>query len=127
MSDCFLPQHGRRRHGPDSRAHLVARWRVAHAITCALPGWLVVVPARHVLSLAELSSDEAAALGPLLAAVSRAVVEVTRCVKVDLGLFAEQEGFEHLHIHVCHASPICPRTSGARASSAISSARRASG
>jgi diadenosine tetraphosphate (Ap4A) HIT family hydrolase len=75
-------------------------WRVAHAITCALPGWLVVVPARHLLSLADLSADEAAALGPLLAGVSRALVDVTGCRKVYLGLFAEQEDFHHLHVHV---------------------------
>jgi diadenosine tetraphosphate (Ap4A) HIT family hydrolase len=76
------------------------RWRVAHAVRCALPGWLVVVSARHVVSLAELSPDEAKVLGPLLAAVSRAVVDVTGCLKVYLALFAEAEGFEHLHIHV---------------------------
>jgi len=76
------------------------RWRVAHAIRCALPGWVVVAPARHVLSLADLVPDEAAALGPLLTAVSRAIVEVTGCVKVYVALFAEAEGFQHLHIHV---------------------------
>jgi diadenosine tetraphosphate (Ap4A) HIT family hydrolase len=76
------------------------RWRICHAIRCALPGWVVVVPARHILSLAELSPDEAAVLGPLLTAVSRAVVDVTGCLKVYLALFAEAEGFHHLHIHV---------------------------
>src|SRR6266481_8980106 len=81
------------------------RWRVAHAFRCALPGWVVVVPARHVLSLSELSPDEAAMLGPLLAAVSRALIEVTGCVKVYLALFAEADGFEHLHIHVVPRHP----------------------
>ena len=76
------------------------RWRIAHAIRCALPGWLVVIPGRHVVSLVELSPAEAAALGPLLTAVSRALVEITGCLKVYLALFAELEGFEHLHIHV---------------------------
>lgn len=76
------------------------RWRAAHAFRCALPGWVVVAPARHVLSLAELSPDEAAALGPLLAAVSRAVMDVTGCVRTYAALFAEAEGFEHLHVHV---------------------------
>src|SRR5258706_12068809 len=76
------------------------RWRMAHAFHCGLPGWVVVAPARHVVSLAELSPDEAAALGPLLTAVSRAVIDVTGCAKVYLALFAEAEGFEHLHIHV---------------------------
>lgn len=76
------------------------RWRIAHAVRCALPGWVVVVPARHIVSLAELSPGEAAALGPLLTAVSRAVTDVTGCVKVYLALFAEAEGFQHLHIHL---------------------------
>jgi diadenosine tetraphosphate (Ap4A) HIT family hydrolase len=73
---------------------------VAHAIRCALPGWVVVLPARHVLSLAELTPEEAEPLGPLLTAVSRAVVEVMGCQKVYLALFAEAEAFRHLHIHV---------------------------
>jgi diadenosine tetraphosphate (Ap4A) HIT family hydrolase len=73
---------------------------VAHAIRCALPGWVVVLPAGHVLSLAGLSPEEAEALGPLLTAVSRAVIDVTGCLKVYLALFAEAEEFQHLHIHV---------------------------
>jgi diadenosine tetraphosphate (Ap4A) HIT family hydrolase len=76
------------------------RWRIAHAVRCALPGWLVVVPARHIVSLAELSPDEAAVLGPLLTAVARAEIDVTGCLKVYLALFAEAEGSHHLHIHV---------------------------
>lgn len=75
-------------------------WRVAHAIECALPGWVVVLPARHVVSPAELSAEEAAALGPLLRAVSRAVVDVTGCERTYLAMFAEKEGFQHLHVHV---------------------------
>jgi diadenosine tetraphosphate (Ap4A) HIT family hydrolase len=78
---------------------------VAHAIGCALPGWVVVVPARHVLSLAELTPEEAAGLGPLLTAVSRAVVEVTGCAKVYLALFAEREEFQHLHVHLIPRQP----------------------
>jgi diadenosine tetraphosphate (Ap4A) HIT family hydrolase len=50
------------------------RWRVAHAVRCELAGWVVVIAARHVLDLADLTPDEAAALGPLLPAVSRALV-----------------------------------------------------
>lgn len=75
-------------------------WRVAHAIGTALPGWLVVLPLRHVLSLAEVTREEAAALGPLLADVSRALERVTGCVKTYVMLLAEAEGFEHLHFHV---------------------------
>jgi diadenosine tetraphosphate (Ap4A) HIT family hydrolase len=76
------------------------RWRIAHAVRCALPGWVVMAPARHIVSLADLSPDEAAALGPLLRKVSRAVIDVTGCLKVYAALFAEAEGFQHVHIHV---------------------------
>jgi diadenosine tetraphosphate (Ap4A) HIT family hydrolase len=81
------------------------RWRVAHAIGCALPGWVVVLPARHVLSMDELTPEEAAGLGPLLTAASRAVVEVTGCAKVYLAMFAEREEFRHLHVHLIPRQP----------------------
>src|SRR5262249_36585629 len=75
-------------------------WRVAHAIGNALPGWLVVVAARHVVSLAELTPEESAALGPLLGDISRALIDVTGCQKTYVALFAEGAGFPHVHIHV---------------------------
>jgi diadenosine tetraphosphate (Ap4A) HIT family hydrolase len=85
---------------PRERIWSDGRWRVARAFDSALPGWLVVVPIRHIESLSELTPEEAAPLGPLLAALSRALVEVTGCEKTYLMLFAEGEGFHHLHIHV---------------------------
>lgn len=75
-------------------------WRVAHAINSALPGWLVVLPLRHVESLDELTLDETAALGPLLAETTRALRRVTDCAKTYVMLLAEAEGFHHLHFHV---------------------------
>jgi diadenosine tetraphosphate (Ap4A) HIT family hydrolase len=39
-------------------------WRVAHAFDSALPGWLVLLPRRHVTAIAELNDGEAASLGP---------------------------------------------------------------
>jgi hypothetical protein len=41
-------------------------WRIAHAFGTSLPGWLVVVPRRHVIVLDELTAEEAADLGPPL-------------------------------------------------------------
>ncbi|MGH9007505.1 MAG: hypothetical protein ACRDV6_07315 [Acidimicrobiales bacterium] len=35
------------------------RWRVAHAFGTSVPGWLVVVPWRHVVALSELIAEEA--------------------------------------------------------------------
>jgi diadenosine tetraphosphate (Ap4A) HIT family hydrolase len=85
---------------PRERIYLDARWRVAHAFGTAQPGWLVVLPRRHVLSLDELSRAEVAALGPLLRAVTAALREVTGCAKTYVALFAEAEGFGHVHFHV---------------------------
>jgi diadenosine tetraphosphate (Ap4A) HIT family hydrolase len=82
------------------RIHVGPGWRVAHAFGTALPGWLVVLPHRHVLTLDEITAEEAAELGLLLRAVTRALREVTGCEKTYVALFAEAEGFEHLHFHV---------------------------
>lgn len=85
---------------PRERVWLGPRWRVAHAFGTALPGWLVVLPRRHVLALDELTPDEAADLGPLLRAVTSALRVVTGCEKTYVALFAEAEGFGHVHFHV---------------------------
>jgi diadenosine tetraphosphate (Ap4A) HIT family hydrolase len=39
------------------------QWRVAHATGTAVPGWLVLLPRRHVTSIAALSDAEASSLG----------------------------------------------------------------
>jgi diadenosine tetraphosphate (Ap4A) HIT family hydrolase len=71
-----------------------------HAFNASLEGWLVVLPRRHVESLAALEQAEAAELGGLLHAVSAALVEVCGCVKTYVLLLAEAEGFPHVHFHV---------------------------
>src|SRR5665811_2132130 len=38
-------------------------WRVAHAFNSALPGWLVLLPTRHVASFTELTPEAADELG----------------------------------------------------------------
>ncbi len=83
-------------------------WRVAHAFDSSLPGWLVVLPRRHLESMAELDSAEAAELGPLLADLGRALEDVTGCTKTYVMLFAEAEGFAHLHLHVVPRMPDAP-------------------
>jgi diadenosine tetraphosphate (Ap4A) HIT family hydrolase len=85
---------------PRERIYAGPRWRVAHAFGTALPGWLVVLPRRHVLALDELTAAEAADLGPLLRAVTSALKEATGCEKTYVALFAEAEGFGHVHFHV---------------------------
>jgi diadenosine tetraphosphate (Ap4A) HIT family hydrolase len=85
---------------PRERIHAGPRWRVAHAFGTALPGWLVVVPRRHVTALDELTPEEAADLGPLLSGVTAAMRSVLGCEKSYVALFAEAEGFAHVHFHV---------------------------
>ena len=85
---------------PRERVFLGPRWRVAHAFGTALPGWLVVLPRRHVVALDELTQAEAADLGPLLREITSALRRVTGCEKTYVALFAEAEGFSHVHFHV---------------------------
>ncbi|MFI6586533.1 HIT family protein [Embleya sp. NPDC050493] len=82
-----------------------AWWRVAHAFDSALPGWLVLVPRRHVVSVAELTDDEAGALGTWQVALARALREVTGCAKTYVAQFAEREGFAHVHFHIVPRPP----------------------
>jgi diadenosine tetraphosphate (Ap4A) HIT family hydrolase len=85
---------------PRERIYVGPGWRVAHAFGTALPGWLVLLPRRHVTALDELTAAEAEELGPLLQAVTGALREVTGCDKTYVALFAEAEGFAHVHFHV---------------------------
>jgi diadenosine tetraphosphate (Ap4A) HIT family hydrolase len=82
------------------RIALDRHWRVAHAFGTALPGWLVLLPRRHVTAVHELTDTEAATLGTWQMRLSRALHEVTGCVKTYVAQFAELEGFAHVHFHV---------------------------
>jgi diadenosine tetraphosphate (Ap4A) HIT family hydrolase len=77
-----------------------ASWRTAHAFNSALPGWLVLLPRRHVTSLADLTEPEMADLGRWQVRLARALAAVTGCVKTYVVLFAEAEGFSHVHFHI---------------------------
>lgn len=75
-------------------------WRVTHAFNVTLPGWLVLVPTRHVTSFAELSQEAAGELGVLLHRLSGVLETVTGCVKTYMMQFSEAEGYSHLHVHL---------------------------
>ena len=77
-----------------------ASWRTAHVLHSALPGWLVLLPRRHVTSLADLTEAEMADLGGWQVRLARALAAVTGCVKTYVALFAEAEGFSHVHFHI---------------------------
>jgi diadenosine tetraphosphate (Ap4A) HIT family hydrolase len=83
-------------------------WRVAHAFNSTLPGWLVLVPTRHVLSFTELPPGAADELGGLVRRLSIALEAVTGCVKTYLMQFSEAQGFSHLHLHLVPRMPDHP-------------------
>lgn len=83
-------------------------WRVAHAFNSTLPGWLVLLPTRHVLSFTELAPEAADELGGLVRRLGIALEAVTGCVKTYLMQFSEAEGFAHLHIHMVPRMPDPP-------------------
>lgn len=85
---------------PRDRVAADPHWRVAHAFNTTLPGWLVLVPRRHVTAIAELTDAEAAALGTWQVRLSRALHAVTGCAKTYVMQFAEQEGYAHVHFHI---------------------------
>ena len=102
VDGCYACERNAQLEDLPPREAIVVRdgWRVAHAFDSALPGWLVLIPTRHVTAADELDEEEIAALGPLLAGLSGALRTVTGCTKTYFMLFAEKEGFEHLHVHV---------------------------
>jgi diadenosine tetraphosphate (Ap4A) HIT family hydrolase len=75
-------------------------WRVAHAFNSTLPGWLVLLPTRHVASFTGLTPAAADELGGLVRRLGTALESVTGCVKTYLMQFSEAEGFSHLHLHL---------------------------
>lgn len=83
-------------------------WRAAHAFGSGIPGWLVVVPTRHVTTLTDLDADAAAELGPILRDLSAALHAVVGCAKTYVALFAEAQGFGHVHFHLVPRMPDQP-------------------
>lgn len=75
-------------------------WRVAHAFDTAVPGWLVLLPRRHVAAVHDLTDAEASALGMWQVRLSRALRSLTGCAKTYVVQFAEAEGFAHVHFHI---------------------------
>ncbi len=75
-------------------------WRIVHAFNSTLPGWLVLVPTRHVTAFTQLTPAAADELGGLVRRLSAALECVTGCAKTYLMQFSEAEGFSHLHLHL---------------------------
>lgn len=74
-------------------------WRIAHATGVGMLGWLVIVPRRHVMEIAELTEGEAEGLGYWQTALARVLRDELGTAKSYVASFGEASGF-HLHIHV---------------------------
>ncbi|MEU3188893.1 HIT family protein [Streptomyces sp. NPDC006923] len=94
---------------PRERIAVDSHWRVAHAFNTALPGWLVLLPRRHITAVHDLTDAEAAALGTWQVGLSRALRALTGCEKTYVVQFAEAEGFSHVHFHVVPRMAGLPR------------------
>lgn len=79
-----------------------------HAFNSTLPGWLILLPTRHVTAFTELTPQAADELGGLVRRLSVALETVTGCVKSYLMQFLEAEGFTHLHLHLVPRLPDQP-------------------
>jgi diadenosine tetraphosphate (Ap4A) HIT family hydrolase len=103
MPECYSCKENERvpsAHASRERIFDNGLWRIAHAFGVPVPGWMVIIAHRHVTSMAQLTTDEAATLGPLIVAVSRALEQNLGALKAYVAFFAEAEGFQHLHVHV---------------------------
>jgi diadenosine tetraphosphate (Ap4A) HIT family hydrolase len=106
VSGCFSCEHNAQ---PDLRPHERifddGLWRVAHSFNSTWLGWLVLVLRRHAGSLGELTPNEAAVFGWLVPALSRALEAELSVPKAYVLFLAEQEGFDHVHVHVVARPP----------------------
>ncbi|HXA60653.1 MAG TPA: HIT family protein [Streptosporangiaceae bacterium] len=109
-ADCYSCGDEERFDSLPPRARIAADeyWRVAHAFGTSLPGWLVLLPRRHVTAIADLTDAEAAGLGLWQVRLSRALHQATGCLKTYVAQFAEAEGFGHVHFHVVPRMPDWP-------------------
>jgi diadenosine tetraphosphate (Ap4A) HIT family hydrolase len=80
------------------RVYTNAYFCVEPCATCFVPGYLIVTPQRRAVSLSQLESGGLTALGPTLAAATRAIEVVIRPERVYCALFAEETPFIHFHL-----------------------------
>ena len=82
-------------------------WHVDSVVSPVLwRGFLIVKLKRHCEHLAELTPEEAAALGPILQRTCRALMEVLKPAKVYVCSFGD--GVKHIHFWVLPRPPEMP-------------------
>ena len=101
MDDCYPCQNNDATELPPREAVVrTDHWRVVHAFNSSLPGWLVLVPLRHVHAFDELDGIAMLDMGSLVGDLSKALRDVLGCEKTYVMQFSEAPGFSHLHVHV---------------------------
>ncbi len=89
---------------PGGRIHETTHWLVEHCVGPLGVGTLVIKPKRHVVHIWELTSDEAAELGPLLRSTSLAVADLIGPEQVYVCLWSH--GPAHIHFVVQPVTPM---------------------
>jgi diadenosine tetraphosphate (Ap4A) HIT family hydrolase len=87
-----------RRPLPGGRIFRTGHWLVEHCVGTLGLGTLVVKPERHVTSVADLTDDEAAELGPLLRSASSVAAQLVASEQVYNCLWSHAGGVP-VHIH----------------------------
>ena len=106
-SDCLACSVNAGAIGPPGGAILSDElWQVDHELTPLLRGYLILKPRRHVHELADLTDSEAAALGPILRRLHRAMRKVLDPERIYTASFAET--VHHLHFHLIPRYPDMP-------------------
>ena len=99
MNDCIACELAEgRRPLPGGRIFGTDHWLVEHCIGPLGLGTLIVKPRRHVTSVADLNSEEAAELGPLLRLTSRVASGLVDAEQIYNCLWSHAGGVP-VHIH----------------------------
>ncbi len=79
-------------------------YRIEHSFSCAVAGYLVVLPREKVRSLTRLPAPALQQLGPTLARAAQLIDAVTEPLRIYCAQFGEQDADLHFHLF--------PRTAG---------------
>ena len=85
-------------------------WRLAVVASGPIAGFAHLEPLRHIPDITQLDGEEAATLGPVLAAVTRALKLSTGAELVYVNVFGER--IAHLHFNLAPHRPGGPLTGG---------------
>ena len=90
---------GEQRISPGPFLHEGAYWLVDHAYPTSHLGWLVILLKRHAEALHDLSRTEFAELAEIQYKLAQVTHQDSHVQKEYMMLFAEAQGFSHIHIH----------------------------